>query len=581
VSESIEELRARLAAAEDERDALRALVDVLPVGVTSFSTSGTVIAHNRSAAESAVFPEEHLLGASIEQLALMSGLEPEQLRIGWQDLPEGLSEQVPYTLTTPEGDERVVRVKTFRHHERVFTISEDITDARIMLSRLQDSKERLRRFFEASVEGIVFRHGPWITDANPAAARMFGMPVEKLRGRPILDFVAPEERARGMRLMAQSPTRYRIRACRSDESTFPIDVQAQQIGDSESGRRVICFSDISQEEEAKRRLRESNALFEALSRAAPVGLITLSPERDCRYANDAWTELTGQDAEQAAGQGWKHAIPDEDRPICEELLAIVRTTRQPSAREYRVCRPDGAVRWVFGQFAPLLDSHRQISGFVGTLTDITGRKNADEERARTLKQKELLLQEIHHRVKNNLLLISSLLLLQAQEFSDPVLRTAFDSSQARIKAMALLHSNLYSTTSVDRVSFGTYTTRLVRSLIASIGRPDVLVHVNVVLEGEDDLNIQQAIPCGLILNELLTNSFKHAFPPPRGGNIWLQVWRDGPRWHLCVRDDGIGHPPDARASLGSRLIEMLTMQLGGTLTVSNGPQGGSQTDLEF
>ncbi|MFT4980001.1 MAG: PAS domain S-box-containing protein [Myxococcota bacterium] len=581
MSETIEQLRAQLAAAERERDDLRALIDVLPLNVTTFTQSGQVVAYNRTAAESVIFPEEQRRGASLADFARLLNLDPATITAGWATLPEGLTPLSTYTIPHPRGGEVVMRVGAFKRGGRIYTISEDITASESVLRQLQHSEERLRRFFEASVEGILFREGAWITDANEAAAEMLGTSVEALRGRAILDFVAPAERAWGMRVMTQLPERYRISAFRVDGTAFPIEVHAKQIGDGPSSQRVICFLNIHEQEAAAAALRESQALFEALSRAAPVALIQLSADGLCRYANQAWVELTGQPAEEALGEGWWAALPESDRPIGKGLIAASKAMQAPTALEYRVQRPDGETRWVFGQFAPLISPDRDITGFVGTLTDITDRKSAEEERSRTLKQKELLLQEIHHRVKNNLLLVSSLLLLQAREVSDPVLREAFSASQARIRAMALLHSNLYATTAVDRVSFGTYTTRLVRSLIDSIGRPDVQIHVDVSLEGSDDLNIQQAIPCGLIINELLTNAFKHAFPPPRAGNIWLRVWREGDQRQLRVRDDGVGHPSHARASLGTRLVTMLTEQLGGTLEVSAPPQGGTQTDLRF
>lgn len=580
MSDTIEQLRARLAEAEEERDALRALVGVLPVGVTTFSTDGRVVAHNPAVAKLGLYPPDTIPDASLEQLAALTGHDPQAYRQWWEHLPEGHTLLPILQIPRASGGQSHVRIQVFRSGGRVHLISDDVTDAHEMLARLQDSEERLRRFFAASVEGIIFRHGPWITDANEAAAQMLGTTVEALRGRPILDLVAPGERARGMRLMAQAPERYRIRACRDDGSTFPVEVHAKQIG-TEEGRRVLCFLDLTAQERAEASQRERKALVEALSRAAPVALIRLSRDSECRYTNTAWTALTGLSSEAALGDGWWQAVPDSDRPVCKGLLAACRLTRAPTAREYRVLGPEGDERWVFGQFAPLIDDRKDLIGFVGTLTDITDRKTAEQERARTLTQKELLLQEIHHRVKNNLMLVSSLLLLQAQEFTDPVLRDIFSASQARIKAMALLHSNLYATTAVDRVSFDTYTTRLVRSLVDSIGRPDVQVHVDVSLRGEDDLNIQQAIPCGLIINELLTNAFKHAFPPGRPGNIWLRVWRDGPQRVLRVRDDGVGQDGTAHASLGTRLIEMLTQQLGGTLSVTAPPDGGTQTDLRF
>lgn len=576
-----DDLNAQLASLKQENEALKSLINVLPIGITALSAEGHITDANRMAIRLSERSQSELVGSSIHTFASQVASSPAEIQQRWMALPEGLSPFQIIPFQSLDGPSRIVRSRTFTHKGHRFAISEDITEERLMLDRLQDSEERLKRFFDVSIEGILFRHGNYITDANATAAAMLRTSVDELIGSPILDFVAPEDREKGIQLMASPPRQYQITAQRTDGETFPVNVHAQQIGAADDGRRVICFVDATQEEQAKNSLLESNTLFEALSRAAPVALVRLDENGTCLYANTAWSELTGKTAEQAHGSGWLNVLNVSDRSIYQTMLTTCRRTGQPTACEHTVLHADGEPRWAVGQFAPIFDNTQSIRGFVSTLTDITARKRAELDRARNLKQKELLLQEIHHRVKNNLMLVSSLLLLQAEEFSDPTLKEAFSSSQARIQAMALVHSNLYANTNVDRVAFGSYTRRLMRALTLSIGREDVFVHLDVHLRDEDDLNIQQAIPCGLILNELLTNAFKHAFPDDTQGNIWLTVEREEQLWHIQVRDDGVGQSADNRSSLGTNLMDMLTKQLGGSLTHSVPDGGGHQVDLRF
>ncbi len=201
--------------------------------------------------------------------------------------------------------------------------------------------------------------------------------------------------------------------------------------------------------------------------------------------------------------------------------------------------------------------------------EITERKQSEEKIRASLKEKEVLLKEIHHRVKNNLQIISSLLYLQATRTEHAGAVSALRESRNRIKSMALIHERLYASPDLASVDMGKYTRSLVSDLKQSHMAEDGLIRLRLNLE-DIPLGITEAIPSGVIINELVSNALKHAFPKGREGEITIRLHRAGARQiTLTVADNGIGFPEhlDFRKSpsLGLTLINSLVEQLDGTM----------------
>jgi two-component sensor histidine kinase len=200
---------------------------------------------------------------------------------------------------------------------------------------------------------------------------------------------------------------------------------------------------------------------------------------------------------------------------------------------------------------------------------VAERERAEETFKSSLRQKEVLLREVHHRIKNNLQIISSLLDIQASNVQDPRIHEMFMDVQNRVIAMALIHETLYQSSDLGMVHFDAY----VGTLAEQIFRSYNILADRITLQIQADevmLDTNQAIPCGLILTELLSNCLKHAFPADRGGEIQIELGLDAAqRVTLIVRDTGIGFPADQdfrhTETLGLQLVYTLTEQLGGTL----------------
>jgi PAS domain S-box-containing protein len=217
---------------------------------------------------------------------------------------------------------------------------------------------------------------------------------------------------------------------------------------------------------------------------------------------------------------------------------------------------------------------------LSSIVDITERRRAAEQLERSLREKETLLREIHHQVKNNLQVISSLLRLQASRIDDARWTTLLDESQARVEAIALIHERLYLADDVARVDFAAYLREIGRNMVAAFAPDGVEVAVDAV---DLELPVDSAVPCGLVVNELVTNALKHGYPDGRRGTVRIAAARDHDQLEVLVHDDGAGYgdAPGDRSGMGLTLVHALARQLGGAFSLETTPGTGTAARLTF
>jgi PAS domain S-box-containing protein len=299
--------------------------------------------------------------------------------------------------------------------------------------------------------------------------------------------------------------------------------------------------------------------------------------------NRAFEQAMGVSREEMIGKTVM-SMPREQNEILrrhdEELFL------NPGVQRYEVHLPDsqGSIRDVILTKATFPDAKGDVAGIVGVLMDITAQKATEEKLRRSLEQNQILLREVHHRVKNNLQVIISLLSLQLAEVTEPKLRDVLLESQSRIRAMALIQEQLYREEEFARLDFHHYVSSLVSQLVAPYrteerpGSPALRIEVEPV-----SLTLEQAIPLGLILNELVTNCLKHAFPEACSQSMEEREIRIGLRREtdhvlLEVADNGVGLPQNLEQrrtrSLGMRIIDTLTQQLEGVVRMEDEKQQG-------
>jgi two-component sensor histidine kinase len=249
-------------------------------------------------------------------------------------------------------------------------------------------------------------------------------------------------------------------------------------------------------------------------------------------------------------------------------------TGSDMSTEFRFVSTDGSVSWVQAVAVPVRRDGGTVVGHIGTITDVTDRHQSEVALRRSLHEKGALLQEIHHRVKNNLQVISSLLRMQSRRAPQAEARAALEDSEARVRSIALLHESLYRSDDLARVDFDLYVRDLVASLLrthATEGRPNVDVSCPELF-----LDLAVAMPCGLVVNELVTNALKHAFVGRKAGTgtIGIRARRMDRTMELIVEDDGVGtasEVADAQQppTLGLSLVRSLAKQLDADLDVES------------
>jgi PAS domain S-box-containing protein len=316
-----------------------------------------------------------------------------------------------------------------------------------------------------------------------------------------------------------------------------------------------------------RNLQESEERFRLLATLAPVGIYLTDQNGRCLYVNPRWCEMAGLSQEEAVGDGWREALHPDDRDAVSRDWETMVASGGAWGTEYRFLSPDGKATWVYGVARRTGAGKTDGPGFIGINTDITALKQAEERLQESLSQKEILLRELYHRTKNNMQVICGLLRLQADESHNPEIAAALGDTERRIMSMALVHQKLYQTHDLSRISFSDYIRSLAEYVRNSAGAGNVSFRFDLI---DAVVSIDCAVPCGLVLNELISNSFKHAFPGGGKGEIAISFSRGGGMFVIEYADDGAGVPAgtDIRSSntLGVRLVfQIAEMQLGGTV----------------
>jgi PAS domain S-box-containing protein len=266
-----------------------------------------------------------------------------------------------------------------------------------------------------------------------------------------------------------------------------------------------------------------------------------------------------------------------DIPALRSLLEeVIRQERTIEAYEIEHDFASVGRRTLLLNARQVFDEANPNSALLLAIEDVTQRRGAEREKDELLRDKEILLEEMRHRVANSLQIIASILLLKARTVQSEETRRHLQDAHQRVMSVATVQEQLRGTGLGDRIEIGPYLTKLCDSLAKSMIGADLLVPV-VVEAGPGAAVSAQAVSIGLIVTELLINAVKHAFPNGRSGNIRVKYDASGPEWRLSVSDDGVGREtkdgPPAAAGLGTSIVEALAHQLDARVEISSAPQG--------
>jgi len=354
---------------------------------------------------------------------------------------------------------------------------------------------------------------------------------------------------------------------RRDGSEFPIEIGLNPI-QSESGKLVLAvIVDITRHKQQEERFRR-------VVEYTPSAMVMIDARGRIVLANAQAAQLLGYPDATLLGQMVEDIVPERYRAHHPAFRTSFVTSPHPrpmgGGRDLFARRRDGSEFPVEIGLNPIETDEGPM--VLAAIVDITERQRTQARLEGALKEKTVLLNEVHHRVKNNLQVISSLLNLQARHLDDENVKAVLTESQNRVKAMALTHQLLYERKDFSSVELVEYLQRLTQLLAGSYRTPLQVITLDLQCAGQSLLlDLERAIPCGLIVNELVSNAFKHAFPDNRNGCIGIALKNENGIVVITVEDDGIGLPADFELSnvrsLGLQLVPLLMEQIHGQLTV--------------
>ena len=369
---------------------------------------------------------------------------------------------------------------------------------------------------------------------------------------------------------------------RRDGEEFPVEISLGLL--DAHGEQLISTSirDVTRRRQEQMSLQLTEERLRLAIDNAKLGLWEWNLVTNRVTVDHNWSRIMGMEAHDLsdAAEMWRNSIHPEDWLKVVDLLERHRQSDDvPFDIDYRARRSDGREIWLnsrgrIGRGYP--DGNPEL--MMGTIQDVSQRKQAEDLIRASLAEKDVLLREIHHRVKNNLAVISSLFYLQSVTAERDDVVKIFDDSRDRIQSMALVHEQLYRSDRLAAVDFAEYTTTLAEQLLRSHHRPGRSISLKTSLN-PISMSVDVAIPCGLVLNELLTNCLKHAFDGSPAGEIEIALTRlSDTACELRVSDDGVGAGGadlSGAKSLGVRLMRSLARQLNGHLVFETRPQGTS------
>lgn len=319
----------------------------------------------------------------------------------------------------------------------------------------------------------------------------------------------------------------------------------------------------------KLRIEEMRLQWASIVESSSDAIIGVTLEGNICSWNKGATRLYGYSAEEAQGRPLVMLYPPECAGEYSQFRERIRRGEQVENCESQRITKDGRRLGVSVTISPIRDKTDAIVGLSSIARDITEKKRVEERITASLKEKEVLLREIHHRVKNNLQIICSLLHLHSDLIRDDKALEVFRDAEARVRSMALIHERLYRSEDLTLIRFDDYVRSLLGVMLPSLGPRAGTVRFVTDLQPLS-FGMELAVPLGLILNELVSNSISHGLADARDGVVTVEMYREGGGYlTLRVCDNGVGLPQDfvfeTTTSLGLRLVKLLTEQIGGRL----------------
>jgi len=584
--------------AEEKIRTLANIVESSNDAIITISRNGIITLLNKGAEQIYGYSSEEVLGKSVTILA------PDNLKDEAKKLIEkvrlGLKIQ-HYVTQRLRKDGTVIKVAitcspifdSLGNFMAISCIGRDITETKEAEEKLMESEEKYRNIVETANEGILIIDDKGVvTYANKKLTDMLGYSLEEGIGRPIWDFISEEsedivklnlgQRHKGIN------NNYELKLISKDGlplwtliSTKALFNKADKFVGS-----LSMLTDITERKKAEEKIRTLANIVESSS----DGILTLSLDGIITTWNKGAEQIYGYSSEEILGKSVTILAPDNLKDETKKLIEKVKLGVKIQHYVTQRLRKNGKLIYVSIALSPIFDASRKFGAVSAIVRDITQRIEAKKS---LIKAEKIRKKELHHRIKNNLQVISSLLDMQAEKFKnrewikDSEVLEAFVESRDRVISMALIHEELYKGQKFETLDLSVYIRELVETLFHAyrLGNKNTNLHID--LEEDAFLNMDDAVPFGIIVNELVSNSLKHAFLGREEGNIYIKLQRDkkgelinsreerkcegfkSTSFILTVSDDGVGIPESIDLenpnSLGMQLVTTLVNQLDGEL----------------
>jgi len=514
---------------------------------------------------------------------------------------------INFRIIRTNGEERIVHAKAEvifdekNNPVRVRGTTQDLTEYR----RAEEKIQNLANIVESSTEAIITKSFDGIIKSwNKGAEQVYGYSPEEVLEKSISILEPPTltgetERLSEMVKRGEKIQQYESLRVRKDGKVINVSLAIFPVLDNQGKITAssIIATDITRRKEAEERLRESEEKYRNIVETSNEGIYLVDDEAKITYANKIM-ETSGYTLEEIVGRPIWDFISEESKPVAKRSFEK-RWQCIDDSYELKLMRKDGSFIWGLISAKSLFNKEGKFIGYLGMLTDITERKKAEEALANleTARKKE-----IHHRIKNNLQVISSLLDLQAEQFKNrecvenSEVLEAFRESQDRVISMALIHEELYRGEELDKLNFSPYIEELANTLFHTYRLGSTDISLSMDLEENLLFDMDIAVPLGMIVNELVSNSLKHAFPDRKKGEIRIKLHREKPTeleiegyqststsFTLIISDNGVGIPEkldiEDLDSLGMQLVTSLVDQLDGELELKRG--NGTEFTIRF
>ena len=530
---------------------------------------------------------------------LLNYIHPDDRDFVDSAIKKGLNEKpsgIDYRVLLANGEERNVHAESeviFDENDvpvRAKGIVQDITERK----KSEEKIRNLANIVESSSDaiGTISLEGV-ITSWNKGAEQVYGYSAEEILGKTesilTLPHLSEETKKLTDRVIkGERINNYETSRLRKDGTIINVSLTLSPVFDA-SGKLTavsVIARDITERKRVEEKLREIEEKYRNIVETANEGILIIDDEAIITYANKKMADMLGYTLEEGLGRPVWDFADEESKTILKQSLEKRRQGINGSYELKLICK-DGSSLWALINAKSIFDKDGKFMGTVSMLTDITKRKKAEEALERMDKAR---IKEIHHRIKNNLQIISSLLDLQAEKFEDENVIESFREGQNRVISMSLIHEELYKGEGTDTLDFSAYFKKLAENLFKTYNLSSKNISLSMDLEEDTFFDMDTAVPLGIIVNELVSNSLKHAFNEDEEGKIRIKLCREEKNsemgmslFSLTDSDDGKGLPDDMELkcveSLGLQLVNILVDQLDGELQLKR--EQGTEFTIKF